>query len=274
MNDKHIDLQLRPAQQVHPLDLSIRVEGLEEEKDRAAVRLGVSQSLRRGRLAGSDMVAEQAQRVEGKIEVGLTGPSTSPQRQQDLHRLLRAAVEDELHQLTDRSGPFDVCVCASGVPGDRIGITAEDIRWSVDGVWTPPPSPPAKSGEDFWVIAVYLDSAPFNAARLILRNGATFDPPVPRNQVLVGLANATEWAKEIWAENLCSGRTGSVYQEGPNGTPRRMLLTMPACREGADTIVFRKPGLWGTWHDVGHFPPELFWQAFGGTVADFTWTFD
>lgn len=101
-----------------------------------------------------------------------------------------------------------------------------------------------------------------------------FRPPVPRNQVLVGLANGTDWAKEIWSENVCSGRLGSVYQDGPNLTPRRMLLNMPTCREGTDTIVFRKPGFWGIWHDVGHFPPELFWQAFGGTVADFTWVTD
>jgi hypothetical protein len=57
-------------------------------------------------------------------------------------------------------------------------------------------------------------------------------------------------------------------------TPRWMLLEKSSCREGADTIVFRKPGFLGIWHDVGHVPPELFWQAFGGTVCDFRWAID
>jgi hypothetical protein len=46
----------------------------------------------------------------------------------------------------------------------------------------------------------------------------------------------------------------------------------PQCREGTDTLVFRKPGFLGVWTDYAHFPPELFWQAFGGTQFIFTWT--
>jgi hypothetical protein len=90
----------------------------------------------------------------------------------------------------------------------------------------------------------------------------------------VGLANSTELAKEIWSFNLCSGRLSSIYQEGANSTPRTMLLSRASCREDADTIVFRKPGSFGIWHDVGHWPDAYFWSAFGGTVATFTWTVD
>jgi hypothetical protein len=123
-----------------------------------------------------------------------------------------------------------------------------------------------------------LDSAPFNMARVIVADGATFSPPVSMTEALIGLANATSWDKEIWADNLCSGRIGSVFQAGTNATARRMLLQQAVCREGADTVVFRKPGFFGIWHDVGHFPPGSgpggFWRFFGGTVADFTWVVD
>jgi hypothetical protein len=97
---------------------------------------------------------------------------------------------------------------------------------------------------------------------------------VSKNQALIGLANQTDWAKEIWVENLCAGRTASVFQSGTNSAPNRMRLDQAECWQGADTIVFRKPGFWGIWHDVGHFPPGLFWQAFGGTWADFSWVVD
>jgi hypothetical protein len=119
-----------------------------------------------------------------------------------------------------------------------------------------------------------LDSATFNQAQLIVADGATFSPPVSMTEAVIGLANATDWDKEIWAANLCSGRIGSVFQAGPNATPRRMRLRQADCREGADTIVFRKPGFFGIWHDVGHLAPGGFWRWFGGTVADFTWVVD
>jgi hypothetical protein len=92
--------------------------------------------------------------------------------------------------------------------------------------------------------------------------------------VVLGLANQTDWAKEIWAQNFCSGRVASVFQSGTNTTPNRIRLDVAVCWSGADTVVFRKPGALGFWHDVGHFGAPAFWQAFGGTVADFTWVFD
>jgi hypothetical protein len=272
MKGERVDVYLRPAQQVDPLDVCVRVDGLPEEKDRAAVGKAVGLSLRRGAPPSPEEAAPARPSVDRTVELGVGGQWASRHRWSELDRVVRGAVDDELDRIADRARAADICICASGVPGDRINLRPEEIVWYVNGVWTPPPNAPP--GDDSWVIAVALDSAPFNYARLILRNGATFDPPVRRDQVLVGLANATDWAKEIWADNLCSGRLASVYQDGPDTTPHRMLLGVPNCRDGTDTIVFRKPGFFGIWHDVGHFPPELFWQAFGGTVADFTWVID
>jgi hypothetical protein len=272
VDSDHVDLYLRPAQRIDALDISVRVDGLPENRNRKEIERAVGMALRRGAPATTPGDTESASRVEGNIQVGMSGELASQNRQERVRQVVRAAVEEELEQSGSSARAEDVCVCASGVPGDRINLRPGEIYWYTDGVWTPPPFPVA--GEDFWVIAVALDSAPWNYARLVLRNGATFDPPVPKNQMLIGLGNATEWAKEIWSFNLCSGRLGSVYHDGHNLTPRRMLLSAPNCHEGADTVVFRKPGFFGIWHDVGHFPPELFWQAFGGTVADFTWVFD
>src|SRR5829696_5560613 len=70
---------------------------------------------------------------------------------------------------------------------------------------------------------------------------------------------------------FCTGRIASVFQSGTNTTPNRIRLDHAVCWSGADTIVFRKPGFLGVWHNVGHFGATAFWKAFGGTVADFSW---
>jgi len=125
-----------------------------------------------------------------------------------------------------------------------------------------------------YVIAVRLDSASWNWPLLLLSDGATASPPVAKSQVVVGLAKRTSWAKEICAQNFCTGRIASVFQSGTNTTPNRIRLDHAVCWSGADTIVFRKPGFLGVWHNVGHFGATAFWKAFGGTVADFSWVFD
>jgi hypothetical protein len=198
------------------------------------------------------------------------GPSANPERQAQLEDTVRAVVSGA--EVGDRpsAAPAAMCVCASGVPGDRIGLGGPPYPWwSASGAFIPPPG-----GTSPWVIAVRLDTPGWNWARLTLSDGALANPPVPKNQVLVGLTNATSWAKEIWADNLCSGRTIAVFQSGTSSTVQRMRLDAPQCWAGADTVVFRKPGFLGIWHDVGHFPPEFFWPAFGGTLADFRWVFD
>jgi hypothetical protein len=264
MDGKAIDLRFGPAIQVAPQEFSVRVDGVRPEQAEAIRRRVADTLQQRCDMMGAMPELAPAPSAEcGPIHVGLVGPFTDPDRQRDLENVVRTVVADELQ--SDRAAEA-VCICASGVPGDEIAITAADIVWFVGGVWTPPPS-----GNPFWRIAVALDAGGRNWAELILRDGATFNPPVPRNQALVGLANITGWAKEIWSDNLCSGRLGSVFQGGVNTTPRRMLLDQASCANGADTIVFRKPGFLGIWYDVGHFPPGLFWRAFGGTWGDYTW---
>jgi hypothetical protein len=206
------------------------------------------------------------------VDIGLTLPARSTVLEQTIRESVAATVSRYHVGQSARPSAEVGSVCFGYLPGDRIAMRQEEIIWrDSNGMYQGPPN--SGPGAD-WIIAVALDNVPWNVARLRLRNGATAQPPVPENQVLVGLANGTDWPKEIWAANLCSGRLGSVYQEGPNSIPRRLLLDAPSAREGADTIVFRKPGFFGIWHEVGYFPPELFWRAFGGTVIDFTWVTD
>jgi hypothetical protein len=42
------------------------------------------------------------------------------------------------------------------------------------------------------------------------------------------------------------------------------------------SMVFRKSGFVGVWHDVGHYPlfDTAFPEFFGGTKATFTWQMD
>jgi len=258
----NIHLSLDAAQLVHPSDISTRFDGVPDERTRTEIEERVRTVLLHSLSSALEEGVPPAEDQSEGPDVGLAGWPISRSRQQNLQQ----AVKTALGGLATAQS----CICFGTPPGDLIALRAQDIIWfDPAGNWVTPPG-----GAASWVIAVALDSAPFNWARLVLRNGATWNPPVLRSQVLVGLANETDWAKEIEAFNLCSDRIGAVYQAGPNGTPRRMLLSAPDCREGADTIVFNKPGFLGFWHPVGHFPPSSFFRAFGGTVADFTWVID
>jgi hypothetical protein len=199
------------------------------------------------------------------VQVGVVGPS-DPARKRELEHEVRRIVAEEV----GAARAAGTCVCYGYLPAQEVRIRPEEILWfDSNGVWKPPPGPYAD-----WLIAVFLDVQGWNAAALHVWDGATNNPPIPKNQVLVGLANGTSWPKEIWADNLCSGRVSSVYHETTNASYRRMLLGSPDCYNGADTIVFRKPGLFGIWHEVSHFEPNDFWRAFGGTRCDFHWVKD
>jgi hypothetical protein len=283
MEDDAVDLQMGPAIPVAPGDFDIRVDGVNSEEANAIRRLVANILERQRNMKVAAPPKQVSQELEApvkreEIQVGLVGPSTNLVRQRELEDAIRTAVAEELGRDRPAGNPNGTCICISGVPGDRLpfsfldmttGTVGTTVPWFTNGRWNPPPG-----GRSFWRIGVLFDSAPFNEGRLIVRDGSTFNPPVRKDQALVGLANATDWAKEIWADNLCSGRIGSVFQEGTNATPRRMLLDRAVCREGADTIVFRKPGFFGIWHDVGHFASERFWEAFGGTWGDYTWEID
>jgi hypothetical protein len=268
IDDREADLVLTASHAAIP-EFGIRVTGVDPQVAEKLRRKVVDLMGVRGGPSPAPGDAEQQYPggdEDAGIRVGLMGPS-DPIRRHELERRVRAVVAEEVQG--DRAASSG-CVCYGVLPAQQVRIKPEDIGWfDSNGVWQPPPG----SRPD-WLIAVFLDVQGWNAAQLHLWNGATNNPPVPKNQVLVGLANATEWPKEIWADNLCSGRIGSVYHEQVNPTYRRMLLDAPDCYNGADTIVFRKPGLFGVWHDVSHFQPTDFWRAFGGTRCDFYWVKD
>lgn len=275
MDGSPFHLELRPAIRAAAPPFYVRVDGVEPEAGNA-IQQRVSELLQQ-RLDSRTMppirsVTRQTERPnEGPVQVEIAGHAVSRGHHAEIEEIVRAVVAQQLS--SDRAA-MKGCICFSGVPGDRINLTADDIVWYDNGVWVPPVEAVDPDAPTAWIIATFLDNSHVDAARLLLQDGSTFDPPIPKNQMLVGLANDTDWAKEIWAENLCSGRLGSVQQDGTNSVPRRMLLQQPDCTEGADTVVFRKPGFLGIWEDVAHFPPELFWQAFGGTCGDYTWVFD
>jgi hypothetical protein len=281
-----VDLQLGPAQPVPADDLSVKIEGdviaqdhpvhrrvadvlaRQREKDPFATAAKDTAPLRESG-AGPDAVA---------LEV--LGQSLGPTYQRALEDAIRPEIEDELGNGVEPGlggvGPAGLhtppCVCVHvGLGGDRIGGWFATPPWFASGAWTPPP--PA-TGRDFWRVGVLLDSAPFNTGVFTLRDGATANPPLARTETLIGLTNATSWAKQIWATNLCSGRVKSVFQRGTNAIAHQMPLIRLSCRQGIDTLEFSKPGFFGAWHDVGHIPPEEFWKHFGGTWAIFDWQVD
>ncbi len=260
---RNAHLRVEKARLVDPHSVSIRVDGVADEQTRTAVEQLVRDTLSRSwNRPFAEATADTPEGAPGRLHVALAGLPVGERRRRGLERAVRAAIQGVAAEQSS--------VCFGNPRGDLLEFGASQIVWwDSAGNWIAPPD-----GEEFWKIGIQLDVARFNAAELQLRNGATWSPPVPRSQVLVGLANDTDWAKEIEAFNLCSGRIGSVYQSGRNAVPHRMLLSAPNRREGADTIVFHKPGFAGFWHPVGHFPPVWFWRAFGGTVADFVWRID
>ena len=169
-----------------------------------------------------------------------------------------------------------ICVAPRGNPGFLENPPGHEN--SLSGV-NPLPALPA--GKDFMNIFVLLWGwtptlfsgpyyGPVGALLLRVEPGAPFG--IGPSQMQVGLASEVQWAKEIFAWNLCEGKLASVQQNGPNSTPRFMLLTNEC--HGADTIVFAKPQLGGVWGDVANFEVTLFWTVFGGRRLTFTWKLD
>lgn len=265
-NDKErilpTDLILASVRPTVPGDLAVRIEGLSESEE---LRRRIAERLGRPRRPSEFSARQMRRRARDNhnIQVGITGLTTDPNHQAELEHDLRELLPKQ------RSAAVPLCICAGSVHGDLINNPMPYPWWDTAGNFALPPS-----GNPLWQIAVSLDNRGWNWAMLALSDGASASPPVPKNQVLVGLASGTSWAKEIWVQNYCSGRIGSVFQSGTNAIPNRIMLDSPACFSGADTIVFRKPGFLGIWHDVGYFGTTEFWPAFGGTVADFTWIID
>jgi hypothetical protein len=142
-----------------------------------------------------------------------------------------------------------ICICmAAGIPGSTLSLAGLN---------------PLPQGN--LLLSVRFSTG--DLLRLLVEPGAPFG--IGANQTQVGLASSVSWAKEIVAWNLCRGRLSSVFQATTNSTPTFMLLQR-GC-DGADTIIFRKPGFLGIWYDIGHFDDRLFWTVFGGRRLTFTW---
>lgn len=146
-----------------------------------------------------------------------------------------------------------ICICmVTGIPGAMISLIN----------YNPSILPPAHT------IAFLPPSG--DAVICRVEPGAPFG--IGPTEIRVGLASAVSWAKEIVAWHLCRGRLSTVFQEGTNSTANFMLLER-GC-DGADTIIFRKPGFLGIWVDVFHLESRLFWPMFGGKRLTFTWLID
>jgi hypothetical protein len=251
-----------------PVD--VRVNGVQDATIRNALESGIG-DLIGGQESAADRVdiSSNEEPAPGLWDLGLVGAFDTAS--------MRGRIADYLekqHRSIARSA-FSTpasgrCVCATTLPGNRIQPSNAQIRWwNPDGTFTRPPADAVE-----WTVALYPVAGSSDALRISIRDGSAAIPRITKSQVLVGLANRTDWAKEIWAINICTGRTQSVFQSKKNATYQRMLLDKAACRAGSDTIVFRKPGFFGVWIDIANFAPAWFWPAFGGTVLDFEWAFD
>jgi len=270
-----VDLKIALVEQVHPWDVSMRIDGLRPEREEDLRRRVIEQLQKRWKFESQSGIrttkgVSNLGSSSPPIDVSVLVPSLNRSYIADLESDVRAIVVEGLDQrdvqIDEGNGQAQACVCVAVSPGDRI-VLEPPFSWRSDGAWVNHPS-----GRTTWNIGVPLNSGSFDVALLQLSNGASSG--VAMNQVMVGLANSTAWGKELCAFNTCIGRTVSVFQGRTNSTPITMLLSRDSCGTGADTVFFRKPGFLGIWHDVGHFCPNQFWNAFGGTIAIFDWVMD
>lgn len=96
------------------------------------------------------------------------------------------------------------------------------------------------------------------------------------DDLLIGLANvcSSGWAKEMVAYGTCLGwRFGTVHQARYNPIPSYIRLIRT--NRGPDTVVLRKPELFGNWVDKMHFDAGTpFWTALGGRIVRLIWRYD
>ncbi|WP_433359467.1 hypothetical protein [Streptosporangium sp. CA-115845] len=140
--------------------------------------------------------------------------------------------------------------------------------------WRPPPD------DSTWVFAVQLDDNAWNWARLTIGDGGSaINGPLAANEMELGLANDTDWAKELWYWNTGAGPRVRLYKSGVAATPSVRTVAIdppPYPPNSIPSLIFKKPGVFGIWHDVGHFPlyRTRFFEFFSGTRATFTWIYD
>lgn len=129
-----------------------------------------------------DEPEEDSANGNGRTRVGLMGPAY-PVVRRHLERQVRAIVAEEAGGDPAANAG---CVCYGYLPARELRVRPEESAWyDGAGVWRPP-----SDGRRDWLVAVFLDVQGWNAAALHVWDGATLTPPIPRNQVLVGLGRA------------------------------------------------------------------------------------
>lgn len=155
----------------------------------------------------------------------------------------------------------NVCIClATSIPGTEQNLVS----------FSPLPLGIYTTTIFLFVNNIFGRAFSGDTLKLTVEPGAPFG--IGPNEMKVGLASRTNWAKEIYAWNLCKGKLASVHQSGPSGVANYMLLTR-GCN-GADTIVFTKPQFGGVWADVANVSGSGFWPVFEGRQLTFTWLTD
>ena len=103
-----------------------------------------------------------------------------------------------------------------------------------------------------------------------------FQPFLRPDEMIIGLRTDMDWPKELECYNYCHGRQFAVYQDGPSGSAVSMRITRATtCAVGlTDTIVFRKPQVFGIWGNVGWINSINFWLAAGRRRITFRWVRD
>jgi hypothetical protein len=149
------------------------------------------------------------------------------------------------HQPHDTASPSCVCAWVGGMPGPSF-FSSVPLPHSggYNALYLPP------GGES--VLKVYVEHGVYG-----------------RDEMQVGLANETKWAKQIISWHPCSGKLASSYAEKGDGI-RYMRLENRGCY-APYTIVFRKPKFLGLWVDVAHWDPKQFWHYLGGKRTTFVW---
>jgi hypothetical protein len=197
-------------------------------------------------LKGLNLADEDTERIEYEIQQIVTE--------------MVAKDEQYAEQKGSVSQPLAGCICAGDIPGISQSLAEVD----------PLPAPVAGK----IVIALFLNILPpwidSNVLRMVIEDGAPFN--LNPTQMLVGLATAVDWAKEITAWSICHGKLSTVYSEHFNGTPTFMLLSKGCA--GADTILFSKQKAFGIWGTPYNLDPPRFWKLLGGKRVTFTWIAD
>jgi hypothetical protein len=149
-------------------------------------------------------------------------------------------------------GPDYPCICIVGGGERPPGYYTVELNH---------PVPASPSPYTFWYFADNVE----DAIQLVVEQNV-YGP----DEIQVGLATETDWAKQLTAWHPCNTKIASTYAEGPGAEIRYMKLYR-GCPYPDPAIIFRKPALFGVWIDLAFWIPGDLWAHFGGTRITVTW---